>query len=102
MIKYKVNQKNTSVDGTSLRGYVVTTYDNLVKMFGTPNKGSTDGKTTCEWVFEFEDGTVATIHDWKTKMTPKDPYNWSIGGYNHLALLFLEEIMNIKTSKITI
>jgi predicted dehydrogenase len=93
---YKVNQKNSIADGTSLKGYIETTYNNLVNLFGIPKEGSSDGKTTCEWIIEFQDGTVATIHDWKTKTTPKDIYKWSIGGHTYRALDLVQEVINIK------
>ncbi len=96
MLNYKVNDKNTLVDGTSLKGFVTTTYDNLVKTFGNPKQGSADGKTTCEWLFEFEDGTVATIYDWKTKSTPKELYKWNIGGHTYKALELLQQTINAK------
>jgi predicted dehydrogenase len=97
MVKYKVNQKDTSVNGTSLKGYLETTYDRLVELFGEPKKGSADGKTTCEWLLEFEDGTVATIHDWKVESTPKNLYNWSVGGHSYKVLDLLANTTNLKT-----
>jgi len=35
---------------------------------------------------EFEDGTVATIYDWKEYETPMGLYRWHIGGKNNLAV----------------
>jgi DNA-binding ferritin-like protein len=35
---------------------------------------------------EFEDGTVATIYDWKEYQTPMGLYHWHIGGRNNLAV----------------
>ena len=71
----------SKVNGTSLKGYVLTTYDNLVEIFGEPTfLGSEDGKTTAEWIIEFEDGLVATIYDWKMGETPMDLYEWHVGG----------------------
>ncbi len=97
MQKYKVNQKSTSVEGTSLMGHVTTTHSKLVELFGEPKGGSADGKTTCEWVLEFENGVVGTIHDWKTESTPKELYDWCIGGYSYKILLLLQEVMNTET-----
>lgn len=90
---FKVNSKQTSVNGTSHKGYVETTYNTLVKVFGQPKEGSADGKTTCEWRIEFDDGVVATIYDWKTRTTPKDLYYWHIGGHTHKALDYLETLL---------
>jgi len=68
---------------TSFRGSVFTTYDKLVQVFGNPDFGPDDtdaDKVTCEWKLQFEDGTVATIYDWKTGSTPFYEYEWHIGG----------------------
>jgi hypothetical protein len=34
---------------------------------------------------QFEDGTVATIYDWKMNSTPMREYSWHIGGYGDQA-----------------
>ncbi|MEY5134623.1 MAG: hypothetical protein RL709_318 [Pseudomonadota bacterium] len=96
----KINSNDTSVNGTSLKGYVGTTYDKLVKLFGEPLKGSDDGKTTCEWILEFEDGTVATIYDWKQKQTPKDHFYWSVGGYTYEALEHIKKDIGLETKQV--
>lgn len=62
-----------------------------MKRFGPPLEGSDDGKTTAEWDLEFEDGTVATIYDWKTGSTPEKLYNWHIGGHNQDVLKHIEK-----------
>ncbi len=49
-----------SINGTSLKGYITTTYDDLCKTFGAPTIFVGD-KTNAEWFIEFEDGSVATI-----------------------------------------
>jgi hypothetical protein len=69
---------------TCLQGYVETTFAELVACFG-PSEGSGD-KVTQNWALEFEDGTVATIYDWKTNMTIHGPYHWHIGGHSNLAV----------------
>jgi hypothetical protein len=70
----------TEANGTSLQGYVEAYYHQLVEVFGEPEGGG--DKTTVEWVLSFEDGTVATIYDWKEYETPTDLYRWHIGGRN--------------------
>jgi len=83
-MKFKqVNWREAS--GTCLMGYVETTYDKLVAVFGAPRRGPGD-KTTCEWVLRFADGTVATIYDWKEDATPTDQYDWHVGGSSKYAL----------------
>ena len=70
----------TVANGTHLQGNVYATYDQLVARFGQPTGGG--DKTTVEWVLVFEDGTVATIYDWKEYETPMYAYDWHIGGKN--------------------
>jgi hypothetical protein len=71
-------------NGTSLQGYVQAYYHQLVEVFGEPEGGG--DKTTVEWCLQFEDGTVATIYDWKEYETPMGLYHWHIGGRNNLAV----------------
>ena len=60
--------------GTSLVGYIKTTYDELVSKFGKPNYGpSGDAKVRSEWILEV-DGEVCTIYDWKVSSTPRGLY----------------------------
>ena len=73
---------------TSLRGYMPARYEELVAVFGEPEGGG--DKTTVEWCLEFEDGTVATIYDWKECETPMYKYNWHIGGMSKLSMARVE------------
>jgi hypothetical protein len=80
--------------GTSLMGYMNATYYDLVTVFGEPNYGpndSMDDKVTCEWNLTFEDGTVATIYDYKEGSTPFYNYDWHIGGHNMDAVTHVME-----------
>jgi hypothetical protein len=74
----------TEANGTCLQGHVEAYYHQLVAVFGEPEGGG--DKTTVEWVLSFEDGTVATIYDWKEYETPTDLYRWHIGGRNSRAV----------------
>lgn len=78
-------QYTDAIEGTSLQGFVKTTYAKLTSIFGEPNWGPTD-KTNSEWVLEFSDGTVATIYDWMMDSTPHGEYNWHVGGHSRAAL----------------
>jgi hypothetical protein len=87
------------VNGTSLKGFVKTTYADLVEKFGEPTYTSGD-KTTAEWNLEFrvdEDGVTeyitATIYDWKKCTTPMGEYEWHVGGYNMDALYVIEKAL---------
>lgn len=78
---------------TYLIGEITASYEKLRTKFGHPNNG--DGyKTDVEWTIKFEDGTIATIYNWKDGksykgkdgLDVKDITNWHIGGYNGKAL----------------
>jgi len=88
--KIKINDRTSDINGTSLVGYVKTTYANLVDKLGEPE---TDyDKSTAHWIIEASDGTVATVYDYKGWTTPQDEYHWHIGGRNQSKALLLVEI----------
>ena len=65
---------------TWLQGYVDASYYELHAAFGAPLHNN-DGKTRREWRLEFDDGTLATIYDWKKHDTRvEDVLHWNIGG----------------------
>lgn len=51
--------------GTWLQGYIETTRADLQEAFGEPIFYEPGDKVTIEWSLQFEDGTIATIYDWK-------------------------------------
>ena len=76
--------KNANANMTGLKGEFPITYAELVEIFGAPDVGPNADldKTSCEWALEFEDGTIATIYDWKVgRWTPMAEYEWHIGGH---------------------
>jgi hypothetical protein len=75
-----INDQSVNVNGTSLQGYVRTTLADLETKLGQAQDGC--DKTTAEWYLQFEDGSVATIYDWKTDSTPLGLYDWHIGGHD--------------------
>jgi hypothetical protein len=87
---------HASVNGTCLQGYVKTTYHHLVSAFGQPEFGPnnhTGDKVTCEWCLRFEDGTVATIYEWKNGFTPMGMEEWHIGGNSRYAVERVLEVL---------
>lgn len=88
----KVNANKAN--GTSLQGYVTTTFEKLNRIFGEPlYPNSGDGKVICEWVIEWEDGTISTIYCWKVGKVPTEEYQWHIGGYSQKAVEYVKEMM---------
>lgn len=94
----KINQNDINYGGTSLIGYVLTTYAKLEKVLGEP---CTDfDKSTAHWNIQAPNGTVATIYDYKTYSTPYGEYRWHIGGHSEKALLLVEFLLGIKPTDI--
>jgi hypothetical protein len=89
--KIKVNDRNSNINFSSLVGYVDATYEELVAELGEP-EGDFD-KSTAHWTLEAPNGTVATIYDYKTYMTPIGTYSWHIGGFDKKALLLVEFLL---------
>ncbi len=98
MIKTFRNGHQPSTQGTSLKGYINATYDQLVDALGEPTFGeeSGDGKVQVEWVCEFE-GEIFTIYDWKTynrQYTENVLDRFNVGGKT-LALDFIDSLESI-------
>lgn len=89
MLDNFVNKK-LNVAGTSLVGTVNTSYRRLVERFGEPTLGrSDDEKVQVEWHIKFKDGVIATIYDWKEVTTPDAVTEWHVGGFEHMALVYV-------------
>ena len=87
-------QQPIETAGSHLIGVVVASYDMIKTAFGNPCGAFDDYKSQVEWEIQFEDGTIATIYDWKegdcyhgegqgthfSKVT-----EWHIGGFNQKA-----------------
>jgi hypothetical protein len=96
MKKIKVlSIENANESGTSFKGYINATYNQLVEALGEPtyNEPSGDGKVQVEWVVEFE-GDIFTIYDWKTysrEYTENELKTFNVGG-NTSAFNFIQEV----------
>lgn len=89
-------RRGGEMTGTSLKGYIETTYEQLKSVFGDPYYGPNDtdaDKITCEWLITFRDGKVATIYDWKVGETPLDLYDWHIGGSDRKVVDYIATLM---------
>jgi len=83
----------------SLKGTIRASYHELCDLFGEPRKG--DGyKTDVEWDIEFEDGTYATIYNWKNgpawcgEGSVNNIDVWNVGGKTIEALFRVEEVFD--------
>lgn len=86
------NQTAVSTDGSCLQGEINATYEELTNLFGAPTGG--DGyKVDAYWQIKYEDGTVATVYNWKDGKnycgesgTPVEQItDWHIGGHSERA-----------------
>lgn len=90
-----INSKKNDNSGTGNVGCITITYQKLVDTFGKETFGfSGDNKCSAEWVLLFEDGTIATIYDYKTNkryygvngVHKTENTDWHIGGKTEKAL----------------
>jgi len=81
------NEKHININGTSLKGKIYCSYYTLVSLFGQPTVGD-EYKTDAQWEVEFDDGTVASIYNWKNGknycgadgLDVQDINEWNVGG----------------------
>jgi hypothetical protein len=65
-ITHNDKHENINTNLTHLQGAITCTFAQLVATFGNPMKdGFDDYKSDAEWEVQFEDGTVATIYNYK-------------------------------------
>jgi hypothetical protein len=76
-----------SSNGTSLKGYVIAAYQDLLNVLGEPtfDEPSADSKTWQEWIVGY-DQEIYTIYSWKQPENPADnpleTIRWHVGGYS--------------------
>ena len=83
---YTHNQIRISIEGTGYVGEIDASYDELNAAFGAPFGPSGDGKVRAEWTLKFDDGTVATIYDYKHHLPVEQVRDWHVGGHVARAL----------------
>ncbi len=88
MTTYKESMKKRT--GTSFKGYVVATYQDLVATFGLPTTQGDDYKIDAEWIIDTPHG-VATVYNYKdgkaylggSGIPTEKICEWHIGGKNN-------------------
>jgi hypothetical protein len=95
--------KTNTIYGTHLQGNVGATYLELVEIFGEPTKfmwsKESDNKVDVQWAIKFEDGTIATIYNYKNGLNYlgaegkrlMEMHNWNIGGHSERAVFLVNE-----------
>jgi len=98
----KMFTRTEETAGTWLQGSVLTTRAKLTKAFGEPTQYE-GGKTTIEWGLKFEDGTIATVYDWKRYElgTPAEDelMTYNIGGLDLGAVRNVNDALSHKITR---
>ena len=88
--------------GTWLQGSVLTTRAKLTETFGEPMQYEAS-KITLQWGVKFDDGTIATIYDWKRYElgTPAEDelMTYNIGGLDLGAVRNVNDALNHKITR---
>jgi len=100
------NDDMIDFEGVELQGYVESTYDELVDIFGDPTIG--EDMTDAKWVLQFkmpldEEGysedceyVTATIHkedEWDDDNIPDGIYRWHVSGFDEDAVHCVRTVM---------
>lgn len=85
-------------DGTSFRGYVLSTYKQLRQAFGEPTSRGDGYKIDVEWIIDTPHG-VATIYNYKNGraymgekgLSLDQIFEWHVGGKNNNAYKWVKQ-----------
>ena len=94
------------LQGSHLIGVFGASYDTIKAAFGDPQEGE-DDKIQVVWYIQFEDGTIASIYDWKQGASYRgegcgihfsDVDEWHVGGIDEKAMLRVSEVIDAVSS----
>lgn len=102
MTEKNFTTKNVIFESSWLQGTINVSYDTLVKVFGRQNAKNDGYKTDAEWEIKFNDGTYATIYNWKNGKNYlgkegyriKDITNWHIGGQTGKSVVCVQQAID--------
>ena len=85
---YTHNDVDINIHGTSLRGYLDVSYEDLVKKLGEPSDFFDNYKSDAQWLVSWHDGDKASIYNWKNGKNYCGPEGlnveaitlWNVGG----------------------
>lgn len=88
------NEKDIDICSSFFQGYLETTYKELVEKLGEPIECSMGDKEDAEWHICFNDGTKASIYNYKNGKNYCGPSGlevykikkWHIGGFTQKAV----------------
>lgn len=97
------NELPIDTNHTSYKGEIDISYCELCELFGPPLKeGFDDCKSDAEWRIKFENGTIATIYNWKNGRNYCGPLNgldveeiteWNVGGHSIDAIQLVRQVI---------
>ena len=97
---------SVEINWSSRKGEITTTLGNLRKVFGDPcmEEPTQWDKVGYEWKLKFEDGTIATIYDWKRytdePLGEDEVFTFNIGGHETEAVLRVQQSIGAAACKI--
>lgn len=99
----------SACNGTYLQGHIDITYGELTAHFGEPHSNGDGYKTDAEWRLAFEDGTVATIHNYRDGrnyrgadgLDTEDITDWHVGGDSPRALAHVRAALGLPATPST-
>ena len=88
--------------GTHLQGVISMPYSKIVKVFGEPRIWDEE-KVDAYWEIVFEDGTPATIYNYKDGknyngkdgLETDDITEWHIGGFGRKSVLLVQQSLGV-------
>jgi hypothetical protein len=97
-----------AINGTHLQGHINCSYDRITEAFGYQlSEGFDDYKSDAEWHIFFNDGTVATIYNYKNGRNylgdagkyPEEITYWNIGGHDQKAVEKVMRVLGLRNIK---
>ncbi len=103
-MNYKThNEEPIDINGTHLQVRIKADYTELTALFGLPEErtGFTY-KIDWSWSIKFDDGTIATIYNWKSgpnyghnDVTARDITIWNVGGHSMDAGSLVNKVLGV-------
>jgi hypothetical protein len=105
----KIDTINESCDAptTCVLGVITSDYSRLVAKLGPPKDAFGEHKTDAEWIIRFEEGSVATIYNWKdgknylgddglevSEITEWRVGGWHVGGEGERVVTWVDDFIN--------
>jgi len=97
--------ENSEINMTHRQGSVTSSFQEICAVFGEPHAvGELGDKIDFEWMFVFNDDTVATLYNWKNGvcycgvhgLATEDITEWNIGGFSADAVHYIQGALNAK------